>query len=133
MAQWDFSASVEELVALSGEGRGPTSMSAMLSAAHEVVARLRARDPLALQQWLDANAEPLIAQQMLARSVHAQQGSNDEMRCASWRVARWPDGYSHRRIDRCCVASRRAPGTTSSVAAKPGRSARGVRDRAARN
>ena len=90
MAQWDFSASVEELVALSGEGRGPTSMSAMLSAAHEVVARLRARDPVALQQWLDANAEPLIAQQMLARSVHAQQDSSDQMSAllGEWLVGR---------------------------------------------
>ena len=65
-------------------------MSAMLSAAHEVVTRLRARDPLALQQWLDANAEPLIAQQMLARSVHAQQGSSDEMSAllGEWLVGR---------------------------------------------
>jgi hypothetical protein len=79
MAQWDFCANVDELVALSADGRGPRSMSAMLAAAREVVARLRAEDPAALQEWLDANADFLIAQQMLATSVHAQRAASDDV------------------------------------------------------
>jgi hypothetical protein len=54
-------------------------MSAMLAAAGEVVARLRAEDPVALQQWLDPNADFLIAQQVLAAWVHAQQRPSDDV------------------------------------------------------
>ena len=79
MAQWDFCANVDELVALSADGQGPRSMSAMISAAREVVARLRAEEPTALQQWLDTNADFLIAQQMLATSVHARQQPGDDV------------------------------------------------------
>ncbi len=79
MAQWDFCANVEELVALSADGQGPRSMPAMLSAAEQVVTRLRAEDPAALRQWLDDNANLLIAQQVLAMSVHAQRGASDEI------------------------------------------------------
>jgi hypothetical protein len=80
MAQWDFGANVDELVALSAAGRGPSSMAGMLTAAREVVARLRAEDPVALHEWLDANADFLIAQQVLAASVHAQQAAGDDVR-----------------------------------------------------
>jgi hypothetical protein len=79
MAQWDFCANVDELVALSADGRGPTSMAEMLTAAREVVARLRAENPVALHQWLDANADLIIAQQVLATSVHAQQAASDDV------------------------------------------------------
>jgi hypothetical protein len=79
MAQWDFCANVDELVALSSDGRGPTSMAEMLTAAREVVARLRAEDPIALHEWLDANADFIIAQQVLATSVHAQQAPSDDV------------------------------------------------------
>src|SRR5450432_4561371 len=80
MAQWDFCANVDELVALSTDGRGPTSMAEMLAAAQQVVARLRAENPVALHQWLDANADFLIAQQVLATSVHAQHAASDDVR-----------------------------------------------------
>jgi hypothetical protein len=80
MTRWDFSANVDELVALSADGRGPSSMAGMLTAAREVVARLRAEDPAALHEWLDANADFLIAQQVLAASVHAQQAADDDVR-----------------------------------------------------
>jgi hypothetical protein len=79
MAQWDFCANVDELVALSADGRGPTSMAEMLTAAREVVARLRAEDPVALHQWLDANADLIIAQQVLTTSAHAQQAASDDV------------------------------------------------------
>jgi hypothetical protein len=79
MAQWDFCANVDELVALSTDGRGPTSMAEMLAAAQQVVARLRAENPVALHQWLDANADLIIAQQVLATSVHAQQAASDDV------------------------------------------------------
>jgi hypothetical protein len=79
MAQWDFCANVDELVALSADGRGPTSMAEMLTAAREVVARLRAENPVALHQWLDANADLIIAQQVLTTSVHAQQAASDDV------------------------------------------------------
>jgi hypothetical protein len=80
MAQWDFGANVDELVALAADGRGPSSMAKMLTAAREVVARLRVEDPVALHEWLDANADLLIAQQVLAASVHAQQAAGDDVR-----------------------------------------------------
>jgi hypothetical protein len=80
MAQWDFGANVDELVALAADGRGPSSMAEMLTAAREVVARLRVEDPVALHEWLDANADLLIAQQVLAASVHAQQAAGDDVR-----------------------------------------------------
>jgi hypothetical protein len=99
MAQWDFCANVDELVALSAEARGPRSMSAMLAAAREVVARLRAEDAVALQQWLDANADFLIAQQVLATSVHAQQAARHDVSALlrdwiSGRAAAEADGRS---------------------------------------
>jgi hypothetical protein len=55
-------------------------MAGMLTAAREVVARLRVEDPVALHEWLDANADFLIAQQVLAASVHAQQAAGDDVR-----------------------------------------------------
>jgi len=79
MAQWDFCANVDELVALSTDGRGPSSMAEMLAAAREVVARLRAQDPVALHEWLDANADVIIAQQVLATLVHAQKTASDDV------------------------------------------------------
>jgi hypothetical protein len=99
MAQWDFCANVDELVALSADGRGPRSMSAMLSAAREVVARLRAEDPAGLQKWLDDNADFLVAQQMLAGSVHAQQAASVQVSALlrDWSFGRTgtePDGRS---------------------------------------
>jgi hypothetical protein len=74
-------------------------VSAMLSAAREVVARLRAEDAVALQQWLDANADFLIAQQVLATSVHAQQAASDDVSALlrdwiSGRAATEADGRS---------------------------------------
>lgn len=79
MAQWDFCANIDELVALSADGRGPSSMAEMLAAAREVVAQLRARDPVALHEWLDSNADVIIAQQVLATSVHAQKTAGDDV------------------------------------------------------
>jgi hypothetical protein len=54
-------------------------MAEMLAAAQQVVARLRAENPVALHQWLDANADLIIAQQVLATSVHAQQAASDDV------------------------------------------------------
>jgi hypothetical protein len=56
------------------------SADATAVAAQQVVARLRAEDPVALHEWLDANADFLIAQQVLATSVHAQHAASDDVR-----------------------------------------------------
>lgn len=72
MAEWDFGADLEVLLALTREAEGPRTMSGMVAAATALIQRSRSEDPEGLRRWFDENAEVLVCQQLLVANVHSQ-------------------------------------------------------------
>ena len=72
VTQWDFTVSLEQLLASAGLVRGPTSMPDIIRTASAVVEQSRRDDPEGLHRWLNANADALVGQQLLIASVHVQ-------------------------------------------------------------
>ncbi len=72
MAEWDFGADLEALLALTREAEGPRTMSGMVQAATSLVQRSRSEDPEGLRHWFEENAEVLVCQQLLVANVHSQ-------------------------------------------------------------
>ena len=72
MAEWDFGADLEALLALTRGSEGPRTMSGMVQAATALIQRSRSEDPEGLERWFDENAEVLVCQQLLVANVHSQ-------------------------------------------------------------
>ena len=79
VTQWDFAADLDRLLAGLRQGDGPQSMSGMVENAGALVEQARGDDPEQLARWLDDNAVPLVAQQLLIATVHAEQSPATEL------------------------------------------------------